>query len=93
MIAETRMRSDGIIPCEPWRARALARTRDLEGSRAAYQAFFTAWSTADSDLPHLTAGRQEYAAIKYGADPAGSSNASATRYRAESTAVAQRRAG
>ena len=49
--------------------RVVARTRAgqnrrSEGSRAAYQAFFTAWNTADSDLPHLTAGRQEYAAIK-----------------------------
>ena len=39
MIAETRMRSDDMA--EPCRARALARTGDLEGSRAAHQAFFT----------------------------------------------------
>jgi len=42
----------------------LGRTGDLEVSRAAYQALFTAWNTADSDLPLQTAGRQEYAAIK-----------------------------
>jgi serine/threonine protein kinase/tetratricopeptide (TPR) repeat protein len=44
-------------------ARALARSGDTAGSRAAYDAVLRIWHAADADLPPLTAARQESEAL------------------------------
>ena len=47
-----------------WLARALAKSGDVSGARAAYQDAFGIWKTADTDLPLLVEARAEYAALK-----------------------------
>jgi len=45
-------------------ARALAMSRDLAGSRKAYQDFFALWKDADPDIPILKQAKAEYAKIQ-----------------------------
>ena len=42
------------------RARAAARTGDVDESRKAYEALLALWKDADSDIPILRAARREY---------------------------------
>jgi len=42
------------------RARAAARTGDVDESRKAYDALFALWKDADADIPVLRAARREY---------------------------------
>ena len=44
-------------------ARALVRSGDAAGGRAAYDAVLRTWFAADADLPPLIAARQEAAAL------------------------------
>jgi eukaryotic-like serine/threonine-protein kinase len=44
-------------------ARAHAMAGDKPGAKKAYEAFFTTWKNADSDLPQLVAAKKEYAAL------------------------------
>jgi tetratricopeptide (TPR) repeat protein len=44
-------------------ARAYAMGGDKASAKKAYEAFFTTWKDADSDLPMLVAAKKEYAAL------------------------------
>ncbi len=44
-------------------ARAYAMGGDKANAKKAYEAFFTTWKNADSDLPMLVAAKKEYAAL------------------------------
>jgi len=46
-----------------WLARALARSGDTVGARAAYQEVFANWKDADPDVPILVAARREFALL------------------------------
>jgi hypothetical protein len=41
-------------------ARASARAGDLDGTRKAYEKFFTFWKDADPDIPILIEAKKEY---------------------------------
>jgi tetratricopeptide (TPR) repeat protein len=45
-------------------ARAREANRDREGSRRAYQDFFTVWKDADPDIPILRQAKEEYAKLQ-----------------------------
>lgn len=45
-------------------ARAAARSRDVAGARAAYEALFSTWRGADADLEPLVRARAEYARLR-----------------------------
>ncbi|MGB6683424.1 MAG: hypothetical protein WBH24_07220, partial [Candidatus Acidiferrum sp.] len=45
-------------------ARSFALAGDTAKSRAAYNAFFTLWKDADSNIPVLIAARAEYAKLQ-----------------------------
>jgi hypothetical protein len=45
-------------------ARSAARAGDIARAKQAYEAFFTLWKDADSDVPLLVAARKEYAALE-----------------------------
>jgi eukaryotic-like serine/threonine-protein kinase len=44
-------------------ARSYAMAGDKSGAKKAYEAFFTTWKDADTDLPMLIAAKKEYAAL------------------------------
>ena len=46
-----------------WLARALAKSGDTAGARAAYQEVFANWKDADPDVPILVAARREFALL------------------------------
>jgi tetratricopeptide (TPR) repeat protein/predicted Ser/Thr protein kinase len=58
---------DPFAPVVPLAHLGIARARavigDVEGSRRAYDALFTAWKGADEDLPLLAAARAEYGRV------------------------------
>jgi hypothetical protein len=47
------------------RARAAARSGDVEASRSTYKALLEAWKDADSDLPIVAAARREYLQLEH----------------------------
>ena len=51
------------------RARAAARSGDVEASRSAYRALLDVWKDADSDVPIVGAARREYLKVDVAAPP------------------------
>ncbi len=50
-------------PAQLGLARAYAMARDKVNAKKAYEAFFTTWNNADSDIPMLVAAKKEYASL------------------------------
>jgi hypothetical protein len=50
-------------PAQLGLARAYSLAGDKANAKKSYEAFFTTWKNADSDLPMLVAAKKEYAAL------------------------------
>jgi eukaryotic-like serine/threonine-protein kinase len=68
--AAVRSNSGTLLSVAPYRAqvllglaRAYAMGGDKASAKKAYEAFFTTWKDADTDLPMLAAAKKEYAAL------------------------------